>query len=41
MECGIDRSHITTVVKKVHTIALICHRVASKYAFESTSSEFR
>ena len=37
----IDRSHITTCVKKVCLVALLCPIVANKYAFESTRGKFR
>ena len=37
----IGRSHITTSVNKVHPIALLCHRVANKHAFKSTTDEVR
>ena len=41
MEGNIGRSHITTCVRKVHPVALLCPRVANKHAFESTRVEFR
>ena len=41
MEGNIGRIHITTGIKKVHPIALLCPRVANKHAIESTRGEFR
>ena len=41
MEGNINISHITTGVKKVHPIAILCPRVANKHAFESMRDEFR
>ena len=41
MEGDIDRSHITTGIWKVHSVAFLCPRVANKHAFESIRDEFR
>ena len=41
MKGNIGRSHITTGIRKVHPVALLCPRVANKHAFESTRGEFR
>ena len=41
MEGNIDKCHITTGVRKVHPVALLCPRVANKYTFESMRGEFR
>ena len=41
MEGNINRSHITTGVKKVHLVAFLCPRVAKKHVFESTRGKFR
>ena len=40
MEGDINRSHITTGVRKVDSVALLWLRVAKKYAFESVRGEF-
>ena len=37
----IGKSHITTSVRKVHAVALLCPRVANKHAFERMRGEFR
>ena len=41
MEGDIEIRHIRMGVKKLHLIAILCPRVASKYAFKSTWNEFR
>ena len=41
MEGDIGISHIMTGVRKVHPVALMCPRVATKHTFESTRGEFR
>ena len=41
MEGDIDISHITTYVRKVHPVALLCPRLANKHTFESMRGEFR
>ena len=41
MEGDIGRGHITVGVTKVHSVALLCPRVANKHAFKSTKDEFR
>ena len=41
MDGDIGRSHITTSVRKIHLVALLCPRVSNKHAFESTRGEFR
>ena len=40
MKDDIIRSYITTSVKKVHLVALLCARVTNKYAFKSVRGEF-
>ena len=39
MEGDINRSHIVTDVKKVHTVSILCLGVANKYSFESIKGE--
>ena len=41
MEVNIRSSHITTGVRKVHPVSLLCPRVAKKHTFKSTRGEFR
>ena len=41
MEGNNARSHITTGVRKLHPVALLCPRVANKHTFESTRGKFR
>ena len=41
MKGDIGKSHITTGVRKVYSVALMCPRVANKHAFESTRGAFR
>ena len=41
MEGKISISHITTSVRKVHPVALLCPAVSKKHAFESTRGKFR
>ena len=40
MEGDIGTSHITTSVRNIHTITILCPRVAKKYAFESMRGDF-
>ena len=39
MEVDICRSHILMEAEKLHSTALVCPRVANKYAFESARGE--
>ena len=40
MEGDIGKSHITMSVMNIHTIAILCPRVAKKYAFKLTREDF-
>ena len=37
----IDKIHITTGIRKVHPVALLCPRLANKHAFENKKGKFR
>ena len=41
LEGDISRSHLTTCVKKIHPVVLLCPIVANKHASNNMRGEFR